>query len=88
MKLIDYFTKWVEAKLLAQIIEAKARDFIWKSIICQFRLPRAIITSNDLYFDNQKFKDFYWKLHIDYRLTLMGHPQSNREIEVTIRTIL
>ena len=37
--LIDYFTKWVEAEPVAQITEAKARDFIWKFIIYRFGIP-------------------------------------------------
>ena len=27
---IDYFTKWVEAKALATIIEKNVRGFVWK----------------------------------------------------------
>ena len=44
---INYFTKWMEAKSLAQIIESKMEDFIQKSIIYRFNLPHTIITDND-----------------------------------------
>ena len=43
---IDYFTKWVEAEVLASITEAKTSSFIWKSIICRFGIPYAIVTDN------------------------------------------
>ena len=43
---IDYFTKWVEAEPLAKITEAKVQDFVWKSIMCRFGLPRTLITDN------------------------------------------
>lgn len=43
---IDYFTKWVEAKALATITEAKIQNFIWKNIVCRFRIPRMIILDN------------------------------------------
>ncbi|KAK4382886.1 hypothetical protein Sango_2830100 [Sesamum angolense] len=36
---IDYFTKWVEAKPLARIIEEEIVKFIWRNIICHFGLP-------------------------------------------------
>jgi len=37
---IDYFTKWVEAEALATITEAKIQKFVWKNIICKFRIHR------------------------------------------------
>lgn len=43
---IDYFTKWIEAEAVAQIMEARVRDFVWRSIICRFGLPHTIITDN------------------------------------------
>ena len=43
---VDYFTKWIEAEPLAKIIEAKVKDFIWKSIIYRFGLSRVIVTDN------------------------------------------
>ena len=43
---VDYFMKWIEAKPLAKIIEAKVQDFIWKSIIYRFGLPRTLISDN------------------------------------------
>ena len=44
---VDYFTKWIEVEPLAKITEAKVKDFVWKSIICRFGLPRVIVTDND-----------------------------------------
>ena len=43
---IDYFTKWVEAETLSTIIEAKIKSFVWKNIICKFRIPQTIISDN------------------------------------------
>ena len=85
---IDYFTKWVEAEPLAQITERKMEDFVQKSIIFRFGLPHTIITDNGRQFDNQDFKDFCARFHIRHRLTSVGHPQSNGEVEVTNRTLL
>ena len=55
---IDYFMKWVEAKVLATITEAKVQSFVWKNIICRFRIPWMIILDNGRQFDSQNFKDF------------------------------
>ena len=43
---IDYFIKWVEAEALATITKAKIRSFVWKNIICKFRIPMTIILDN------------------------------------------
>ena len=78
----------MEAKPLVQITESKMKDFIQKSIICRFGLPHTIITDNGLQFDNQNFTKFCVKFYIAHKLTSVGHPQSNDEVEVTNRTIL
>ena len=44
--IIDYFTKWVEAEPLAIITEAKIQHFMWKNLVCQFGIPRVIISDN------------------------------------------
>ncbi|XP_038973752.1 uncharacterized protein LOC120105406 [Phoenix dactylifera] len=54
---IDYFTKWVEAEPLARITEQKMWDFVWKSIICRFGLPRILISDNGRQFDNARFRE-------------------------------
>ncbi|XP_075655271.1 uncharacterized protein LOC142625516 [Castanea sativa] len=38
---IDYFTKWVEAKPLAVITEAKIQHLVWKNLVCRFGIPRS-----------------------------------------------
>ena len=85
---IDYFTKWVEAKPLAQIIESKMEDFIQKSIIYRFSLPHTIIIDNGWQFDNQNFKRFCTKFYITHKHTLVSHLQSNGEVKVTNQIIL
>ena len=35
---IDYFTKWVEAEPLATISEKNVKGFVWKAVICRFRI--------------------------------------------------
>ena len=43
---IDYFTKWVEAEALATITKKNIRSFVWRNIICRYRIPRVITSDN------------------------------------------
>ncbi|XP_058106422.1 uncharacterized protein LOC131249658 [Magnolia sinica] len=54
---VDYFTKWAEAKPVAKITEQKLMDSVWKNIICQFGIPCTIVSDNGKQFDNDKFRD-------------------------------
>ena len=90
---IDYFTKWVEAEALATITEARILSFVWKNIICRFRIrkfgiPLMIISDNGRQFDSQGFKDFCSNLGIRNQFSSSGHPQANGQTEVTNRTLL
>lgn len=71
---IDYFTKWVEAEALATITEARIRSFVWKNIICRFKIPRTIISDNGRHFGSQGFKDICSGLGIKNQFSAPGHP--------------
>ena len=43
---VDYFTKWAEAKPLATITEQKVRNFVCRSIIYRFEIPRSLVSDN------------------------------------------
>ena len=80
--------KWVEAEALATITKAKIQSFVWKKIICRFGIPRTIISDNGRQFDSQNFKDFCSGRGIKNQFSSPGHPQANRQMEVTNRTLL
>ena len=61
---VDYFTKWVEVEPLATITEQKVRNFVWRSIICRFGIPKSLVSDNGKQFDNPKFRDFCAELGI------------------------
>ena len=52
---MDYFTKWVEAKPLANIRDVDAKRFIWRNIVTRFGVPHTLITDNSLQFDSKAF---------------------------------
>ena len=84
---VDYFTKGAEAEPLATITEHKVHNFVWRSIICRFGIPRSLVSNNGKQFDNPKFRDFYAELGIKNYYSSPAHSQSNGQAEVTIRTL-
>ena len=79
---IDYFTKWVEAKTLAKITQQNVKNFIWKSIVCRFGVPRVLVSDNGRQFDNSPFRDFCEQLGINNHYSSPSHPQANGQAEV------
>jgi len=59
---INYFTKWVEVQSLATVTEKNVRNFVLKSIICHFEIPKVFVSDNGKQFDNNAFKDFCQQL--------------------------
>ena len=55
---IDYFTKWVEAEALANSKEKNIHNFVWRCIVCRFRIPRVLVSDNRKQFDNDPFGTF------------------------------
>ena len=43
---IDHFTKWVDAEPLTIITEKSIRTFVWRNIICKYRIPRVLVLDN------------------------------------------
>ncbi|KAL0439122.1 UNVERIFIED_CONTAM: hypothetical protein Slati_2395200 [Sesamum latifolium] len=85
---IDYFTKWVVAELLARITEGEVMKFIWKNIVCHFRISREIISDNGRQFQGRRIKEWCQDLHIKQRFTIVAHPQANGQVEVTNRILV
>ena len=69
-------------------IEAKITSFVWKNIICQFRIPYVIISDNGKQFDNPKFRKFCQDLGIKNHYSFPRHPQANGQTKVTNRSLL
>jgi hypothetical protein len=43
---VEYFSKWIEAKPLATITSATVQKFFWQNIVCRFGVPKAITVDN------------------------------------------
>ena len=85
---IDYFTKWVEAEPLAKITQQNVKNFVWKSIVCRFGVPRVRVSDNGRQFDNTPFREFFEQLGINNHYSLSSHSQANGQTEVTNRSLL
>ena len=55
---VDYFTKWVEAKVLASITPTKIKEFVYKNIVYRYGVSHIIISDNGRQFDYDEFKEF------------------------------
>ena len=85
---IDYFTKWVEAEPLVKITQQNVKNFVWKSIVCRFGVPRVLVSDNGQQFDNTPFREFCEQLGINTHYSSPSHPQANGQTEVTNRSLL
>ena len=71
---INYFTKWVEAEMLATITEKNVRNFVWRNIICRYGIPKVLILDNEKQFNSDTFKDFCSQLGIKNHYSSPAHP--------------
>ena len=84
----DYFSKWIEAEAFASIKDRDFTRFIWKNIVCQFGIPRTIVSDNGPQFDSRLYPDFCQKLKIQNLYFTPWYPQSNGQDEASNKTLL
>ena len=83
----DYFSKWIEVEAYTNIKDKDVSKFVWKNIICRFRIPQVIIANNEPQFDNIAFRTFGLELNIKNLYSTSRYPQSNRQVEATNKTL-
>nr|GFB35946.1 reverse transcriptase domain-containing protein [Tanacetum cinerariifolium] len=76
--LVDYLSKWVEAKALPTNDARVVVKFL-KSIFSQFGTPKAIISDRGTHFCNDQFSRVMAKYGVTHRLSTAYHPQTNRQ---------
>lgn len=82
------FTKWVEAEVVAHITTKRVRHFYWINIICQFGLPRVILSYNGIQFASLFMVVFCRDFSIQNHFILVEHPQANSQAKATNKIIL
>jgi hypothetical protein len=78
---VDYLTKWVEAKPLANIKASTIQKFFWQNIICGFGVPRELTVDNGKQFDCYTFKEYCKSLGTHAKFSSVYHLQSNKAVE-------
>nr|GEZ39135.1 reverse transcriptase domain-containing protein [Tanacetum cinerariifolium] len=81
---IDYLSKWVEAKALPTNDARVVCKFL-KSLFARFGTPRAIISDRDTHFCNDIFAKVMLKYDVTHRLATVYHPQTSGQVEVSNR---
>ncbi|XP_071735496.1 uncharacterized protein [Rutidosis leptorrhynchoides] len=85
---IDYFTKWVEAKVVRTITGVQVHNFVWEYIVCRFGIPGELVSDNGAQIAKDPFKTWCYDLNIIQKFTSVAHPQANGLYEVTNRDIV
>jgi hypothetical protein len=78
---VEYFSKWIEAKPLAMITSATVRKFFWQNIVCRFGVSKAITVDNRTQFDAETFKAFCDQIGTKINFASVRHPESNGLVE-------
>jgi hypothetical protein len=78
---VEYFSKWIEAKPLATITLATVQKFFWQNIVCRFGVPKAITVDNGTQFDAKTFKTFCSQIGTKIHFASVRHPESNGLVE-------
>ena len=73
---VDYFTKWVEAKALANIRDMDVKKFMWKSIVNRFRVLESLVSNNGLQFNNKVFRKYCNDLGFKNRYSTLAYPRA------------
>jgi IS30 family transposase len=78
---VEYFTKWIEAKPLDNITFEAVRKLFWQNIICRFGVPKELTVDNGKQFDSDLFMEFYHSIGTKVMFSSVYHPQSNGALE-------
>jgi len=84
---IDYFTKWVEETLYANVTRKVVVRFIKKEIICRYGLPRKIITDNATNLNNKVMKEMCEDFKIQHHNSMSYRPRMNGAVEAANKNI-
>ena len=83
-----YFSKCIEADAFASIKNKDVTQFIWKNIVCQFGIPRSIVSDNGPQFDSRVYRNFCQELKIKNLYSTPRYLQSNGQAEASNKTLL
>ncbi|GJX37480.1 reverse transcriptase domain-containing protein [Tanacetum coccineum] len=83
---VDYVSKWVKAQAL-YINDARVVIRFLRRLFTRFRVPKALISDQEMHFCNSQLEKALQKYGVTHKLSTVYHPQTNGQIEMTIRAI-
>jgi len=84
---VDYISKWVEAKATRTNDARVVVDFVRSNIFYRFGVPRAIISDQGTHFCNRSMQTLLKKYGVAHRVSTPYHPQTNGQAEISNREI-
>src|SRR6266508_3267303 len=84
---IDYFTKYHEAKALANANARNVANFLYEDIICRHGCSRKIISDRGIHFNNQVIENLLERFKIRHNLSTPYHPKTNGLVERFNKTL-
>ncbi|CAN6688478.1 unnamed protein product [Malus baccata var. baccata] len=84
---VDYVSKWVEAKATKTNDSKVVSDFIKSNIFTRFGIPRAIISDGGSHFYNRTFEALLRKYNVTHKVSTPYHPQTSGQAEVSNREV-
>nr|GEV45017.1 hypothetical protein [Tanacetum cinerariifolium] len=81
---VDYLSKWVEAKALPTNDARVVVKFL-KSLFSRFGTPKVIISDRGTHFCNDQFTKVMSKYGVTHQLSTAYHPQTSGQVEVINR---
>ncbi len=78
---MDYFTKWPEARAIANMKAETVAKFIFEEIICHHGVPKEILSDRGTPFVNKVVDSLCEKFQTKHRLTSSYRPQTNGMVE-------
>jgi IS30 family transposase len=85
---VEYFSKWIQAKSLATITSTIVHKFFWQNIVCRFGVPKAITVDNGTQSNAETFKPFCNQIGTKIHFASVRHPESNGLVERANRIII
>jgi transposase InsO family protein len=77
---VDKFSKWIEARPIANVRSEEAVAF-FTDIIYRFGIPNTIITDNGTQFTGKKFLNFCDDNNIRVDWSAVAHQKTNGQVE-------
>ncbi|CAN6678271.1 unnamed protein product [Malus baccata var. baccata] len=84
---VDYVSKWVEAKATRTNDSKVVADFIKANIFSRFSMPRVFISDGGSHFCNRTIDALFKKYNVKHRVSTPYHPQTSGQAEVSNREI-